>query len=364
VARVYALQPTGLATVQAGALRKARRHSETHPHRDSLHYFHRFQLSEFRYNTITSRNDQVQEKLQAVVDDLDVFYVISRLRHACSTLTHQNIFQADYRIGMLDEVVAYVERSPLLENPSVALYYHAYKAFSTENPEHHFRALVHGLSTPLFSDAEMRSLYLLAINFCIRAINKGDAAYTDQLLHLYAQALEQGVLLENGQLSPFTYKNIVSAALKLTRYEWAEAFVESYRERLPEAHRHQFWAFNRAEIHLARQEFAQVVQLLAPLQYKDPFTELNARQALIKAYFELGEFKLLDYQLDNFKHLIRRRDMIGYHKANFRDFVRFMSRLVNLPPGAGPKRKRLREEITSAPILANKAWLLEKIGAA
>ena len=57
--------------------------------------------------------------LQEISDTLDVTYLADKLRQSCLIHAHQTVYQTDYDIGMLDEVLKYVEQKHFLEIPAI-----------------------------------------------------------------------------------------------------------------------------------------------------------------------------------------------------------------------------------------------------
>lgn len=341
-----------------------RRRLEGMPHRDANYHHHNFRLWEAHYNATQTRPEEAHEELQAMAEHLDAYFILQKLRLACSVVAHQQLYQVEYELGLLEPVLHYIESHELTRNQAIAMYYHAYRMLALSS-QADFYALKAQLPTDPapFPTGEMRFLFRLAINFCIKRLNQGEAGFIREVFELYQQALESGILLQEGELSPFTYKNIVSAGLKLAEYEWVKDFIEQYKKRLPERVREDFYHFNLAEWHFARREFREVPRQLLNQVFRDPFTALSARIMLIKAYIELEDQQMAAYQLDTFKHFLRRRSEITYHKEHYRKFIRYANRLISLGPGEDSEAEKLAKEIRQAEGLSEREWLLEKLGA-
>ncbi|MEM7038763.1 MAG: hypothetical protein AAF570_17380 [Bacteroidota bacterium] len=270
---------------------------------------------------------------------------------------HRHLLNRDYRLDLLPTLLAHVETHKLTKLPEIALYYHSYRMLETDE-EAHFRALKNGMfqHPDLLEPEDMRSVYMLTVNFCIQQINRGKSAWLEEVLSIYKEGLANEVLLENGRLSPWTYKNMVSAGHKTGDYAWTAEFIEAYRHRLESSHQDSFYAYSRAQLHFARGEFRKVIRLLNPTRLTDPFTQLDARVLLIKAWYEIGEFDLLEYQLDNFAQHLRRRKLQSYHRRHYKHFIDLTKRLVK-----GKDTSALRKKIAEADILAEKGWLMGKL---
>ena len=134
-------------------------------------------LEKHRLNVEIQRVDR--EDLQAQSDQLDHAFLARKLWQACAMLSHRNVSNATYEFGFLDAVLAHVEQSDALDNPAVAIYYHCYQALQNASESAHFRQFRHllVLYSEQFPAEELRDLYILAINYCIRQYNAGNPEY-------------------------------------------------------------------------------------------------------------------------------------------------------------------------------------------
>lgn len=345
------------------ALNKLDKLIDRSPRMDAESHYFEYQFHLERFEVLVDRTTPVQEIFQGLSDELDAYFIISKLKLAVIILNHRKMFKVKYELGLLEELVRYVEQSGLNRIPAVDIYYNCYQILTHDEPEGYFRKLVPAIGKygGNFKHSETQGLYLFAINFCIKQINLGKEAYVREVFELYRQALESDYLIDEGILSPWTYKNISSAALKLEEYEWVDKFNYTYRKWLPADYQDSFYHFNNAKLYLATKEYSKVVKTLNRIDTKDVFTLLGARVMQVKAQYELGEFQLIEYLLDNFKQLLRRKEVLTYHKRNYSNFVKFTSRLIRLKPGDQKAQKKLETEILAAEILTEREWLLAKM---
>lgn len=300
--------------------------------------------------------------LQALSTAQDMAYVAEKLQNGCMLLSHQTMASAPYDMGLLEPVLQFLDGHPWLEVPAVGVYYHGYFALLDRDGDRHFQALQTILAEKgaWFGPEELRNIYLMAINFCIRRQNRSQSHYRRPLFELYRTGLRDGAFLENGQLSRFTYKNIATTGLLLQEYDWVEQFLEDYRPLLSATHREAAYHFNRALFcyETGRLPEARTQLLLADTD--DPLHNLNARVLLAKIYFETGAYNALDSLLDAIAMLIRRNKAPGYHRAYYLNFVRVLRRLLALPPGDKAARAALQAYIEASQV-AEQAWLLRRV---
>jgi len=303
--------------------------------------------------------------LQGLSDQMERAFVLRKLKLACELLSHQAVFPADYDFGLLDAVLAQVRNSAALSAlPEVALYYHCCLALLHPAEAAHFRNMKPLLLRvdEVFQPEECRDVMLLALNFCIRKLNDGDESAAHEGLELYQNALEKGYLLEKGELSRFTFRNVVGMGLRIKAFDWVERFIGDYGPRIAPAHRESMVSFNRARLEYSRHRYPEAMLLLQKADYKDLLLHLAAKTLLLKIYYEADELRLLDALLDSMSILLRRKKIIGYHKQNYLNIIRYTQKLVSLNRLDAAAVQAFRQGVEAEEHLTEREWLVEMAG--
>ena len=326
-------------------------------------YYQQFQLdTEYYIYSITNRRVK-NEELQRLSEDLDSFYIIQKLKHACSMLSYKNIFKGEQQQELMDETMALVEKKQMLNNPLVNILYHNYLCLSDPDNENYFVQLKQLLLTnsQRIDVRELRDIFTLAINYCIKRLNTGGQKYYQEVFEIYAAGLERGVFEERKQLSAFTYKNISAIAIGLKKYDWVATFLDQYKNKLDPEIREGFYAYCMARYYFATKRYTEVSDLLQQVDIKEQFTDLDARVLLIKTYYELDEFGLLDYSIGNLKQQLQRKNLQSYHQSVYGNFARSVSKLIHLRPYDKKARAAYKEKLSATAAVAEKEWLLSKV---
>lgn len=301
------------------------------------------------------------EQLQALSEQLDKAFLSRKLWQNCVLLSHQNMAKSDFSPGLLDQVLDNLDEPAV---PAIAIYYRYYRALtqSENSAEHyqHFKAMLfeHG---DIFSEEELRDLYLLAINFCIKQYNAGNQAFLREQLELYQRGLEHRYFLVAGELSAYTYLNVVTLALVLQELDWAGQFIEAYRTLLAPERQESFFSFNKARLEYAQRRLGNALQLLQKAEYKEVLLGLAAKTLQLKIYYELGEFDLLDAHLQSLKTYLYRKKVMGYHRENYINTIRFTLKLLEIKPYDQAAKTALRQVIEQTGAVAEKEWLLAQL---
>lgn len=339
---------------------------EKQPLRDARHHYRQYQLHQEKAERAARHERSAALDLQPLPDELTNFYLAEMLRHACTALMQQAVAGKVHRFDVLEALLAAVDLREVLRVPAVALYYQAYQMLKLPEAAEPFDRLKALLAehADCFSAAELRGLYLLAINGCIRRMNAGQRAYIREAFELYRAALSRDVLKENGFISPYTYKNILRSAVALGESVWAEQFLEQYRPVLHARERDNVYRYNLAFLRFQQQDYARAMPLLQQVEFEDPLNNLDARRMLLRTYYELGEKEALTSLLHSFAAYLRRQKGLGYHRATNEKLLYFTKKLLETDQRNASAWIALRAEIEATPEVAERAWLLEQVSTA
>lgn len=344
-------------------LQRAADQHAANPLRHADHFWTGYELQRQGYLLTATSNRVTALNFQQIGDQLDLAFLALKLRQSCLALSHQAVFKAEYDFGLLPQVLAEVQRRSLLDVPAIGVYFHCYHTLTEPEDERHFQKFKAELyrHDGAFPTSEGRDLYLLAINFCIRRYNEGEGKFLAEELELYRAALAKKLLLVNGQLSRFTYQNVVTLGLVLREFDWVETFLRDYTPLLDPRLRAANHSFNLARLAYERGQFSKALELLQQADYEDVLLSLTAKSLLLKIYFETSEFTALDSHLDAMANFVRRKKELSYHRENYLSLCRFVRRLLAVPPNDREAVQRLREEVGAAPAVAERKWLLGKV---
>ena len=338
---------------------KLDKHQLKHPE-----YFLANYLLEYEHYQLLSKGSRTGEQnLQELENHLHTSFLSMKLRQACFLMAHQAVYNTDYELGMLDEVLAEAKTEKYLRIPAIAVYYYCYQTLYLPEGEQFFQDFKAQLiqNIPFFPKREMRDLFLLAINFCIRKINENRKAYLGEALELYKQGLNNDLLIENKQISRFTYTNIVGVALRMRETEWVDWFIHAYRKCLESSRQEVTYSLCAARLEYVRRNYRKALLYLQKADYKDLINHMVARILQLKIFYELEEYDLLESHLKNMQDFIRRNKKVGYHQQNYRNIIRLTRKLLRSNPYDKSAVRQLQESIEHANPLTEKEWLLEQL---
>jgi hypothetical protein len=100
--------------------------------------------------------------------------------------------------------------------------------------------------------------------------------------------------------------------------------------------------------------------LLQKAEYRDILLGLAAKVILLKIYYELDEFEVLEAHLNSMKGYLIRKRVLGYHKKNYQNIISYTKKLMILGYNA-LEINTLRNTIEQEPILTEKEWFWEQL---
>ena len=317
-------------------------------------------LEGYRFDSATRKES---EHLQQISNSLDSAYCSLKLRQACMTANYQTVYKVAHEQSMIPEIMVHIEANNLQKTPSVGVYYAAFKSLiEVENTAYffEFKTLLFQFGA-VFPADEIRDLYLIAINYCIKKHNGGEADFLKPELELYQEGLKNRYLYINNFITKFTYRNVVTLALTLRELDWAEEFIEENKNELEPLHREGNYNHCCARLAYERKNFDKVLQLLQKADYDDILITLAAKALLLKAFYETAAYDALDAHLEAMRTYINRKSQIAYHQENYLNLVRFTKNLLQISPSDTENLKNLESKIQDTKAIAEKKWLLEKI---
>jgi tetratricopeptide (TPR) repeat protein len=268
-----------------------------------------------------------------------------------------------YDIGMLDEVLEYAKLKNFLEYPAIAMYYYSYMTMTDRENESHFQNLKNEIARNgyLFPKTELRDILLSATNYCIGRMNAGYTQYIRESFELFHWGLNENVLLDEGILSRITFMNIVTIGNMLGEYDWIEKFIHDYKGFLEDQYRDDLVHYSLARLHFEKGDYKTAMQLFRQVEYDDILMNLNAKLMQFKMFYEQGDLEVVESLLESMRTYLARKEVIGYHKANYKNIIRLTKKMLKINPYNQAQKTKLLKEIEEANPLAERKWLLKQL---
>jgi len=300
--------------------------------KNANHYFDLFRLNRILYDIQAKDNRSGDFNINEVIVNLNTFVIIEVLKYSTRLMSIKEITATKAKNILLKHILKLIEEDDtLIEIPQIRIYYNIYK-IHTDGVESMYQDFLEDVKKheQLFDEHDLNELYRLAINFCIRMVNSNNERYYAILYDLYIYTIEQKLLLENDEISRFTFTNIITVLIKLKRYTDAEDFIIKYEYLLNKEYKENTIDFNRAKILYELEDYSAALDILNTSVLKDVLWNLNAKNLQLKILYEMNELDWYQSQLNAFIAYVNRQKDIGYHKEYFTKIYKAHKKLTQL----------------------------------
>ncbi len=353
--KIRALRKRNLTLAIPTTIKQYEQAQQRYPYQDTNLYrqqygFYQEQDALFLLESTKRYDSNLQQKS----DVLDVYYILSKLQIACDMASRNIIIEANYTPHLLSLIEQVLAEQPDYQEqyPAIAIYATILKMLTTAENEQSYHRLQDLLvqHIPLFSLAEGQQLFDYAQNYCIRQINRGASGYYQEFLELYKLQLKFGILLKDGFLEEWDFKNIVTVGVRLKDFEWTERFIRNNKKTLKPAVQENAYRYNLAVYYYATRQYKEALQLLYQVEFTDSTYHLGAKNIQLKSYYELGESEAFGALVDAFRIYVKRNKQLStYRKEVYFNFLKIAKKLENL--------KQKKDYISSAKFEAEKQQL-------
>ena len=360
-----ALRRRGVTQLFERGLQQLERKHRHSPYRNAEFYLYEYALLNERFAWEAMRSRNAHALAPAAGAALANYFMLENLRWACTVESARAVSASGehYALPLSGAVLDAAAAIPEADMPALALLHQSLLALRDNEHEQNFLKLhqlllqhVHLLPAP-----EARDVFMAAINFAIRRHNRSEIAYTRLALDLYREALERGVLADEGRLPKYTFINIFNLAQLSGETAWAQTFIEKHQFLLPENDRENIHRYCEAGLHFRQGNYSRVLELLRAVEFTEVFINLDVRKMLLRSYFELEEWAALHSLLDSFRSYLRRQKDLGYHREGYLSLIRFTKKLMRVGARAPAGKAALAAQIRAAKLVSERDWLLGKI---
>jgi len=344
-------------------LKKIKTTQEVQAKQDASYYLETIQLEIEQFQLLSQNSREKSFNIQQISDVIHQYTTAEILKYTCISITHQNVSNEQYSFVFLPFIIEQIEQKKIAFTPAIEIYFYAYKTLTNTNNNSFFTSLIDAVykNENYFTHHELKDIFLLCINHCIKKLNSSELLFAEAAYKLYLHSLDKKYLLDNNELSRFTFTNVVFIGLKLQDYVGVEDFIRTYGAFLNEATKENTISFNKARLYFTQKNYKKTMPVLLSIEYSDTLWNLAAKFMLVKIYFETKEYEALVGLLNTFKVYLFRQKKIGYHKERYKNIIKYSEKLYAYVAASNSKRKKLRDEIEQVTDLPDKDWFLEML---
>ncbi len=325
----------------------------------------------FHVNTAKIQNES--KSFQAAHENLDLFYVSTKLRYFGEQEGRKKIFNESEQTLFKDSIVDFADKNKK-KKPILYLLTQIISLIQGSLNEKKFfelKTLVIEHAARIDNDL-LRDLLLHLINYCIQKNNRGAAHFLKDALNIYKLMLDYDLILINGCITDIHFLNIANVANKCGEIEWSTSFQQKYEQYLNKKHAVDTINLTKVYTFFYQKKFKQASELINQINFKsNPFYYPRVKGYLIKGLYDdwidlgINNIETIWNHAIAFEQFMKRDKHFSDEKSKgYLNFVKYVKRLVKLTRVDNydkHKAEKLRQEIQTADILTYKDWLEDKI---
>ncbi len=308
---------------------------------------------------------KISTEFSELSNNLDDYYFSEKLRLSYDAEVWNRLDgQLDAKIEHVDVIMQLINHNNN-KSPAVSVYHSMYLLNKYPEQNEYYFLFKEQLEKNIkyFVSHEAIPIYTAGINHCIRKINTGDPSFLEELFLLY-NGYVQSVIDDTGQLSQWTFNNVIGVGIRLEKFEWVKKFIEEYGDYINPKHKDNAVIYNTAFYLFAQKRYEEVLKVLRNIEYDDIYYSLNSKTILLMTYYELQDFDPLSFFLDSFRAFLNRNKLIpDSKKMLFKTLISLTKKLININPNDQKAIIKLKGTLSKEKKLSTttRKWLLEKI---
>jgi len=249
------------------------------------------------------------------------------------------------------------------------IYFNLFKAFSEKEGIEYYEKCKKLLNTynKLFKLSEKQLLYGKLMDFweTRQRANTHDEYAQKELLKLYELVISKKYYqTENFNfLSVPLFRNIVSFAIRIRKYKWAEKFIKIYSNKLYPDFRNDLKNISFARIMLNKGQYTETLRYLSKTNPEGRSIKLDYKNLNVMVHYELGNYETVMSLLSSYRNVIRRSGIVTKeNKILYRNFINYTESFIKFMNNRNKTYiDSLIHRIDKTEKVANKAWLQAKV---
>ncbi len=344
------------------AYNRANKKLKETPFRDEKFFFQTFLLADIADQQFQSTElRQYDQNLEKASERLDRFFFSKKLKYLTAMISWEKIISRPFNKTLINEIKDIVTKYKYTSTPQINIYYKLLLLLTEPASDKYFESLKVdlGLQKDYFPQKEMKLFYYFMINYCIIQIREGKNEFADELLQIYTSGIKNGALFEEGQITPWTFKNMIRLGIGQKEYAWTQNFISEYSYKLPSNKQKDAYNFSMADMFYAQNKYDEALNYLNQVEFTDIHYSLDAKELLLKIYYTAEETEAFLSLIFSFKIYLKRNKLITKDvKTAYENFIRFIHQMHKY--GAS-KKDTIEHKIKDTKSLVARGWLLEQV---
>jgi hypothetical protein len=360
---LYFLAYKGIEPLFRSELEKSRKRAAQNPLRNEAYYHNNFMLHHIDYDNATLRKSENQLELAILNNQaLNLMLIYQKLTYY-NQLTIQQVRSSSQVSD--DILMESIINSEALLPEDLQLQANIYKMLKTPSIELYESNLIELDKLKVHFDSYQLGDIISYFAQVLLILKLPSQMYHQKLLLLYKWRVRNNLLLTEGFIVPFSFRNIILVSISCKELVFAKSFHEKYVHLIftPFQEKNNMMDYTAAMILFAEGNYEAALTKCNLIYAQNIEFKMDERVLRIKIYYELAYFDLFEDSINNYRKFLseNQEDILERTLVGMRNFTNFTHRIFRTNSVDDAALRKIQAEIETLNFLPEKVWLLEKV---
>jgi hypothetical protein len=355
----------GLETNFETEFEKSIQNLENEQLKNAAFFSNKYKFSQIKYENYSIQKKIDKNVLEAILATLDDNYyynrliLLCRIKYLCLAKQIENIESMDI------EIEKTLINAKNINFITADLWLNAINILIMPTNENYL--LVKSALSKYSSiiDLDNKVLIFRILELIIDRLNLSYFQFSYEKNELHKWQFKENLILHNGIITPYTYRNIIAVAMRCNDLKWAKEFSKEYSSKILPSYTEKtdIASICDAMILFEEKKYDDVLDILNILAIADFSIKIDERNIRLKIYYELQYFDIFDDLVNSYRKFLseNKEKLRDYVLVGLRDFVNFTAKIAKTLPSEQKVLAKIKEEIEAINFIPEKIWLLAKI---
>ncbi len=216
---------------------------------------------------------------------------------------------------------------------------------------------------------DKHKLWDMMIKILDYSVSKYYKDYNNEIHQINKFCIDNGALINEMQVRNGTFvlyenrvRNCFAYAIRVSDWEWAEAFVEKHSKYMSDEVRDNTYHYLIGQCKMQNNKFGEAMEHFSKVKLKDGVINIDIRNFYLKCLYELGYWEELLAAIDSFNHYLDYQDVPpDFADTDFKSLFKYLRILTKIKTEGAGIDSTLLNEVENTPGFLSKGWIILKI---
>lgn len=337
---------------------------------DSYSFKYEFEVLYDSYKKHYKDNRAGDTNLRNTNTAIDKEFITKKLCNLILMLNRQNITKTEYNFSLKNCVENYFENDNSEKDPLINLLYQAYMVLTGTNKKtalENLKLQLRDENLKISRDLIFNLSMIVHNNLKNLISNKKEL--DQEIFEIHEILLERKYALANGKLPAYFYKNFSSNCLELEKYNYADTFIEKFKNKLlPNEAPKNIYNYCKARLYTYMCKPNNARELIFKINnFDDKLLKFDLRCLEIMIHYDLKEYHLLETNIHNFHTALTPKRIKSISPDNtlvYKNFLKCIEKMYqfNINPNSTKNDVSLvKSFLNESNKFSNHKWLLMRL---